>query len=87
MNEILEEKDIDIRPLVHEEYEEADFEELMKISDRLIKQHMEAYTALANAESLEEGREYIKLNYEDIKNISDELIEKNKEAYINLANF
>ncbi len=45
MNAVLEEK----RPLVQEEYEEADFEEIMKISDRLIKQHMEAYTALANA--------------------------------------
>ena len=49
MNAVLEEKDIDVQPLEHEEYEEADFEELMKISDRLIKQHMEAYTALANA--------------------------------------
>ena len=44
MNAVLE-KDID----VSEEYEEADFDEVMRISDRLIEQHKEAYRMMADA--------------------------------------
>ena len=40
---------IDVQAVSREEYEDADFDEVMKISDRLIEQHKEAYTALANA--------------------------------------
>ena len=41
---VLSEDNIDV-----EEYEYADTDEVMKISDRLIEQHMEAYRALGNA--------------------------------------
>ena len=40
---------LDVQGVSHEEYEDADFDEVMRISDRLIEQHREAYTALANA--------------------------------------
>ena len=41
--------DFDVQEAGHEEYEYADFDEVMRISDRLIEQHKEAYRALANA--------------------------------------
>ena len=40
---------IDVQAVSREEYEDADFDEVMKLSDRLIEQHKEAYTALGNA--------------------------------------
>ena len=40
---------VDIQAVSREEYEDADFDEVMKISDRLIEKHREAYTALGNA--------------------------------------
>ena len=40
---------IDVQVVSREEYEDADFDEVMKISDRLIEKHREAYTALGNA--------------------------------------
>lgn len=43
MNSAAEEK------ITHEEYEYANNEDVMTISDRLLTQHKEAYTALANA--------------------------------------
>ena len=49
MNAVIEEKEFDVREAVHEEYENANDEELMKISERLLEKHKEAYTALANA--------------------------------------
>ena len=49
MNAVLEEKYIDVQEVSREKYEYADFDEVMRISDRLIEQHREAYTALANA--------------------------------------
>ena len=49
MNAIIEEKEFDVREAVHEEYENANDEELMKISERLLNKHKEAYMALANA--------------------------------------
>ena len=49
MNAVLEEKEFDVREAVYEEYENANDEELMKISERLLEKHKEAYTALANA--------------------------------------
>lgn len=49
MNAVLEEGQAEIKALTHEEYEEADFDEVMRVSSRLIEQHREAYTALANA--------------------------------------
>ena len=49
MNAVLEEKEFDVREAVHEEYENANDEELMKISERLLNKHKEAYMALANA--------------------------------------
>ena len=49
MNVVLEEKDFDVREAVHEEYENANNDEVMKISERLLEKHKEAYTALANA--------------------------------------
>lgn len=49
MNAILEEKDFDVCETLHEEYENANNEEVMKISERLLEKHKEAYTALANA--------------------------------------
>ena len=82
MNAVLEEK----QPLLQEEYEEADFEEVKRLSAELIEKHKRAFIALANAESIDEGKKYIKLMYDDMKAVSDELIEKNKEVYIALAN-
>lgn len=49
MNAVLEEKDFDVCETLHEEYENANNEEVMKISERLLEKHKEAYTALANA--------------------------------------
>lgn len=49
MNAVIEEKEFDVREAVHEEYENANDEELMKISERLLNKHKEAYIALANA--------------------------------------
>ncbi|MBQ3586353.1 MAG: hypothetical protein IJQ08_02175 [Synergistaceae bacterium] len=49
MNAVIEEKEFDVREAVHEEYENANDEELMKISERLLNKHKEAYMALANA--------------------------------------
>lgn len=49
MKAVLEEKGIDVLEAVHEEYEGADDEEVMRISERLLKKHREAYIALANA--------------------------------------
>lgn len=49
MNAVLEEKDFDVRETLHEEYENANNKEVMKISERLLEKHKEAYTALANA--------------------------------------
>ncbi len=49
MNAVLEEKNFDVLEAAREEYEDADNEEVMKISERLLEKHKEAYTALANA--------------------------------------
>ena len=51
MNAVLEEKEIyEYADLpIHEEYEDAPDDEVMRISDRLIEKHFEAYKALANA--------------------------------------
>ncbi len=49
MNTVLKEEDFDVLEAVHEEYENADNEEVMRISERLLEKHKEAYTALANA--------------------------------------
>ena len=49
MNVAVEEKLSEVEAVGHEEYEDADFEEVMRLSSRLIEQHREAYTALANA--------------------------------------
>ncbi len=49
MNAVLKEKDFYVREPLHEEYENADNEEVMRISERLLEKHKEAYTALANA--------------------------------------
>lgn len=44
MNAVLD-KDVHVK----EEYVEADFDEVMRISDRIIEQHKEAYRVLADA--------------------------------------
>ena len=49
MNVVLKEKDFDVHETLHEEYENANNDEVMKISERLLEKHKEAYTALANA--------------------------------------
>ena len=49
MSTVLEEKEFDVLEAVHEEYEDANDEEVMKISERLLKKYREAYIALANA--------------------------------------
>ena len=49
MNTVLKEEEFDVLEAAHEEYENADNEEVMKISERLLEKHKEAYTALANA--------------------------------------
>lgn len=49
MNAVIEDKEFDVREAVHEEYENANDEELMKISERLLNKHKEAYMELANA--------------------------------------
>ncbi len=41
MNDVLEAN--------HEEYEDADDDDVMRISERLLEKHREAYIALANA--------------------------------------
>lgn len=48
MNTVLEEK-ADIEDFAQEEYTPADHDEVMRVSERLLNQHREAYTALANA--------------------------------------
>ena len=49
MNTVLKEEEFDVLEAAREEYEDADNEEVMKISERLLEKHKEAYTALANA--------------------------------------
>lgn len=49
MNAVLKEEYIDVQEVSHEEYEDADFDEVMRITKRLIEQHREALTALGNA--------------------------------------
>ncbi len=82
---------------LHEEYTDMDSDEVMRISDYLLKKYRRAFIALANAESIEDGKKYFTneensaetgelLTYEDVKAISDELIEQNMEAYRTLAN-
>ena len=48
MNAVLEEK-LYIEDVSQEISEKADDDLVMRISDRLLEQHMKAYTALANA--------------------------------------
>ncbi len=49
MNAVTEENDFDVLGIVHDKYENADNEEVMRISERLLEKHKEAYTVLANA--------------------------------------
>ncbi|MBQ3653994.1 MAG: hypothetical protein II954_06215 [Synergistaceae bacterium] len=49
MNVAFEERQVEIDAFTHEEYEDADFEEVMRLSGRIIEQHREAFMALANA--------------------------------------
>ncbi len=49
MNAAADERRVDVEAFTHEEYEDADFEEVMRLSRRIIEQHREAFMALANA--------------------------------------
>lgn len=43
---------------LHEEYTDMDSDEVMRISDYLLKKYRRAFIALANAESIEDGKKY-----------------------------
>ena len=77
--------EVGVLELAREGYEDADDDEVMRISECLLEKHKRAFIALANCETLEEGKKYL-ASYEDVKSISDELIEQNTEAYLVLAN-